>query len=435
MWDWNELPEWLEDNARQQLEQAAEWLWWAGRQLLIFLIIYSALIYFYLLVRAIKLRFGARQRPNGTKAIIITGATSGFGLAATKRLYKLGFTVFACYYSDQEPGYAELLGLKLRPIDALERAKQVVGRSDYKRPSLFLIKMDVRSSESIELSGREIESLLDLHSIRLMGLINNAGNSRDGPFELASAGSIRDLVETNLIGPVMVTKRFVLRLIRSQGRVVNISSGLYPFAGPSQSLYGSVKCALVYFSDSLNEDLEPYGASCHAVVPGNFITNHQSNILYTRVRCLQESLGELSDLERQTYAEKIETYSRSVNHLFRLRLEQDKERPETIARLFKVQIPDDLSATKPPHLSAPMRLLCWLLSFLNGGSRSASDLDTSGVVGAYVDSICLRSPPRRLYGGSLGFKYLFGPMHELCPSALIASLGTPITYSLLRVRK
>jgi NAD(P)-dependent dehydrogenase (short-subunit alcohol dehydrogenase family) len=134
---------------------------------------------------------------------LVTGATRGLGLVTVRRLAELGWTVLLGA-RDVARGAAaakELDGLDVRPVP-----------------------IDVTSEESV--AGAV--ALLDERFGRLDVLVNNAGiaGARVGAVD-AGPDELRSVYETNVFGPVRVTRAF-LPLLRRSGapRVVMVSSGM-----------------------------------------------------------------------------------------------------------------------------------------------------------------------------------------------------------------
>lgn len=398
--------------------------------------LYIVLVYIFLFVRSMRITFGSRVAPDGRLAIIITGATSGFGLATAKRLYNLGFTVFACYYNDQELGYAQLLDLKLKPFPVKGKKAQL----NFQPPSLFLIKMDVRSSDSIERSCQDISHLLNTHNMRLYCLLNNAGTSGDSAFELTTRDSIRNMIDTNLTGVIRVTREFILRIIKEKARVVNVSSGVYQFPGRNLCLYGATKSAVSYFSDSLNADLAPYGASCHTIVPGNLIT--QSNILYTRMKHFQTCIEQLNEEERETYKTTIHSTGRALDYIYKTKMEMSPhEDPKKVADIYKIQMPDldalnaeqwkDLDDSKGRGFL--FKLAHRFVSSSDG--FSSRNLDESYCIQGFEDAIRLVNAPRRIYAGSRFYYHISGPMLQYTPPVVCELMGAAVSHNLVKRRQ
>lgn len=401
--DWRHL----DYNVNQYLKSTASFLyivfWYIG----LFVLTNLCIILLLLTWRLLKVKFGRRIKPDRRKAIMITGATAGIGLALTKHFYKLGFSVIAGYFNDQEPGYIELLEYGSKPYESICKKK---GRN-IQAPRLFLVRMDVRSIESISNSAQEIHTLLDKNDIELHFLINNAGVSRDGPFEWCSRQSIKDLIDTNLTGTMMVTREFILNIVLNKGRIINVSSGVYVTPGPTISVYGSSKSAIAYFTGSLNRDLERYGASSVAVMPGNFIAT--SSIIYPRVRCLQESEKTLSEKERSVYRKSIEEYTATTHRYLRKKLEESGDDPDQVSKIFKIDIPDFTNLEK--NSGCLDKLIRWLVRQLDGSVSTGQTLENSGILDGYETAVCLKNPPRNIYAGSPYYTNFSGPSLEYLP--------------------
>jgi NAD(P)-dependent dehydrogenase (short-subunit alcohol dehydrogenase family) len=104
-------------------------------------------------------------------------------------------------------------------------------------------------------------------------LVNNAGNFLAGFFEELSTEQVRSQIETNLFGPMTVT-RAVLSVMRRQhsGLVISISSGAGVVGSPSGSAYTASKFALEGWMESLTGEVQPFGIRTMIVEPGFFRT-------------------------------------------------------------------------------------------------------------------------------------------------------------------
>jgi NAD(P)-dependent dehydrogenase (short-subunit alcohol dehydrogenase family) len=104
-------------------------------------------------------------------------------------------------------------------------------------------------------------------------LVNNAGSFLAGFFEELTTEQVRAQIETNLFGPMTVT-RAVLPVMRRQrfGLVISISSGAGVSGGPSASAYAASKFALEGWMESLAGEVQPFGIRTMIVEPGFFRT-------------------------------------------------------------------------------------------------------------------------------------------------------------------
>lgn len=183
-----------------------------------------------------------------SRAVLITGASSGIGEACALHLDAAGYHVFAGVRGDSDG-------------DSLNRKG-----SDRLTP----IILDVTDAESIARAASEVAGLVGEGG--LLGLVNNAGIPLGGPLEFLPLADLRRQIEVNVIGAVAVTQAFLPLIRAGKGRIVNMSSlsGLIalPFVGP----YASTKHALEAISDSLRVELRPWNIPVCVVEPGDVAT-------------------------------------------------------------------------------------------------------------------------------------------------------------------
>jgi NAD(P)-dependent dehydrogenase (short-subunit alcohol dehydrogenase family) len=197
--------------------------------------------------------FASAQPAGGTssKAILVTGASSGIGRKITERLAADGYFVYATARKDED----------LKALGAIKNVQPL--RLDVTHPA------DIAAAvESVTKGGRG-----------LYGLVNNAG--------IATWGRITDMtleefdltMKVNAYGPVMVTKAFEPLIIAQKGRIVIIGSVSGIVAGPDLVAYDMSKHAVEGLADSLALQLAPLGAQASVVEPGAFRSNIDQNML------------------------------------------------------------------------------------------------------------------------------------------------------------
>jgi NAD(P)-dependent dehydrogenase (short-subunit alcohol dehydrogenase family) len=183
--------------------------------------------------------------------VLITGCSSGIGLETALAFARRGDTTYA---SMRSPGKAGRL---------LERAG-AEGRT------VEVLALDVTDDASVRSAVRSIE---DRHGA-IDVLVNNAGVDDSGPVETLPLERAQALMETNVWGPVRVSRAALPGMrARGGGVIVNISSlaGRVP-ATPYGGFYAASKHALGALSESMAWELGPFGIRVVCVEPGFFST-------------------------------------------------------------------------------------------------------------------------------------------------------------------
>lgn len=178
--------------------------------------------------------------------VLITGASSGIGLAAANLFAARGWRVAATMRN---------------PADGAALEKQ---------EGVKVLALDVTDTDSVEVA---VAAALE-HFGRINVLVNNAGYGLFGPFELATDEQIRRQFATNVEGTFAVT-RAVLPAMRRQGSgtIINVASLGGLVALPFFSLYCASKFAVVGFTESLSFELAPLGIRAKVIAPGGVATD------------------------------------------------------------------------------------------------------------------------------------------------------------------
>lgn len=182
--------------------------------------------------------------------VLITGTSSGFGLAAALAFARDGHTVYASM-RDTAKG---------APLAEAARGEKL---------DLRLVTLDVTKPATFAPLIRSIVS----SSGRLDVLVNNAGILRVGAFEDLSEADVRSVVETNLFAPLLLT-RAVLPQMRSQGGgyVIMVSS-LSGIAGlPGDVAYTASKFGLEGATEALRHEVDRWGIRVALVEAGGYAT-------------------------------------------------------------------------------------------------------------------------------------------------------------------
>jgi NAD(P)-dependent dehydrogenase (short-subunit alcohol dehydrogenase family) len=183
---------------------------------------------------------------NTKKVWFITGAGRGMGVDIAKAALAAGNAVVATG----------------RNTDVVSKA---VGQAD----DLLVVKLDITDPASVQVA---VDAAVERFG-HIDVLVNNAGNFIAGFFEEITPEGFRAQLETNLFGPLNVT-RAVLPVMRAQrsGLVVTMSSTAGLVGGAFCTAYVASKFALEGWSESLTPEVAPFGIRTMLVEPGFFRT-------------------------------------------------------------------------------------------------------------------------------------------------------------------
>jgi short-subunit dehydrogenase len=180
------------------------------------------------------------------KIILVTGASTGIGLATVHALAKKGHQVYGV-------------------------SRSIVHTSE---SSFLSIQMDVTDDSSVRDAVNEIlakEGRIDV-------LINNAGNGIASPVYAVPISVAKAQFEVNFFGLVRVSNAVLPGMINSEaGLIVNVSSIAGLIGLPYQGLYSASKFAIEGYSQSLRMELFKKGIRVAVVNPGDFKTAFTSN--------------------------------------------------------------------------------------------------------------------------------------------------------------
>lgn len=164
------------------------------------------------------------------KTVLITGATSGFGLALAHKYAKEGFHVVAT-------------GRRKERLEALQ--------SSYNLGVVDIICFDIQNSDAIHNALSSLNTPIHI-------LINNAGLATGGLENLEDVSylDINAMIQTNIFGLVTLTKEILpLMEKNNHGHIINVGSvsGTYPYKGAA--VYGGTKAFVKMFSLNLRAEL------------------------------------------------------------------------------------------------------------------------------------------------------------------------------------
>jgi NAD(P)-dependent dehydrogenase (short-subunit alcohol dehydrogenase family) len=179
-----------------------------------------------------------------SKAVLITGCSSGIGRATALRLAGSGWTVYATARRPETLGELKDAGCKT-------------------------LALDVTDEQSMQAAVAAIEQAEDAVGV----LINNAGYSQSGAVETVPLEAVRRQFETNVFGLVRLTQ-LVLPKMRAQrwGKIVNVGSMGGRLVFPGGGHYHATKHALEAISDALRFEVRGFGVDVVLLEPGLITT-------------------------------------------------------------------------------------------------------------------------------------------------------------------
>jgi len=177
------------------------------------------------------------------RTVLVTGCSSGIGLALAKRFGERGWRVLAGIRDPHQP-----------PADLLVDE---------------IIPLDLADDDSISAAARRIN--------RLDCLVNNAGYALVGPYPSYTSEQMRSQMQVNFLGPALLTQSLLPSLREAHGRIICISSLAGETGLPMNALYCASKFALEGWAESLAHELAAKNVQIALVEPGGHRTNFAAN--------------------------------------------------------------------------------------------------------------------------------------------------------------
>lgn len=182
------------------------------------------------------------QTIGSTKAVLVTGASTGIGRKITEKLAADGYFVYAGARKEED----------LKALGAIKNVQAV--RLDVTKPEDIAAAVEI-----VKQGGRG-----------LYGLVNNAGVGTYGSLADTKPEEFDLVMAVNVYGPYRVTKAFAPLIVTQRGRIANIGSISGILASPMLGPYCMSKHAIEAFTDSLAEQLAGLGVAVSVIEPGNY---------------------------------------------------------------------------------------------------------------------------------------------------------------------
>jgi NAD(P)-dependent dehydrogenase (short-subunit alcohol dehydrogenase family) len=175
-----------------------------------------------------------------SKAVLVTGCSTGIGRATAERLARRGWTVYAS-------------------------ARRPESIKDLADAGCRLLTLDVADEDSRRAAIAEVEAAEGV----VGALVNNAGFSLGGPVEEVELDEWRRQFETNVFGMIHLIQLALPGMRRQRwGRIANVSSIGGRLTFPGAAAYHASKHAVEAMSDALRYEVKPFGVRVSVIEPG-----------------------------------------------------------------------------------------------------------------------------------------------------------------------
>ncbi|HTY74504.1 MAG TPA: SDR family oxidoreductase [Candidatus Nanoarchaeia archaeon] len=187
------------------------------------------------------------------KVAIITGASSGIGLATAK-----------------------LLSSKGAKLALVARSKARLEKLSSELPNTFALPADLSKVEAVQ---KAVKAAFE-HFGRVDILVNDAGRGYDVPVANTDIGVFRYIFDLDVVAPLVAMKE-VIPIMKKQGggSIVNVSSGTALMYLPNNGPYSALKKALAHISITAREELEKDNIVISVVYPYITLTNFEENTI------------------------------------------------------------------------------------------------------------------------------------------------------------
>ena len=281
------------------------------------------------------------------KVAVVTGASTGIGRATARMLKARGWRVFPTARSRTD-------------LDLL--------RGEGFQP----VELDLADPDSVEYAAKEVMEL----SQGMMGaVVNNAGYGQPGALEDLSRSAVRKQFETNVIGTLDFTNRFIPALrARQCGRIVLVSSVVGRVVVPFLGAYSASKFALEAIGDGLRMELGPAGISVSLVEPGPIKSCFRKRVVSEAARGLEMRNSVFAKQYAKELSEPERTYARPTDMF--------QKPPEAVAKKIVHAL-----ESRWPRVRYPVTGVAWFGDFAARflPARAKDALMASKVIGKEVD--------------------------------------------------
>jgi NAD(P)-dependent dehydrogenase (short-subunit alcohol dehydrogenase family) len=184
-----------------------------------------------------------------SRAVLVTGCSSGIGHATALALVRAGFPVWAS-------------------------ARKAGGLGELEAAGCRVLELDVTDEQSRAAAVRQVEAEHGAVGV----LVNNAGHGGGGPVEEVPLNIVRETFETNVFAVIRLCQ-LVLPGMRAQrsGLIVNLGSAAGLVTPPTGCPYAMTKYAMESLCDALRPEVAPFGIRVTLIQPGAVRTRFMAN--------------------------------------------------------------------------------------------------------------------------------------------------------------
>ena len=191
----------------------------------------------------------ATQSTHQKKSILITGCSTGIGLAAAQHLHDNNYRVIT----------------SVRNVDDIAKLEQL---------GFECIHLDLRSEDSIDAAVDYIHE----NAPDLFGLVNNGAYGQPGAVEDLTRAALEEQFQTNVLGTHSLTRKLIpIFRKHNEGRIVQISSILGFVGAPMRGAYNASKFALEGLSDTMRIELSDTNIKVALIEPGPIESDFKPN--------------------------------------------------------------------------------------------------------------------------------------------------------------
>jgi short-subunit dehydrogenase len=203
------------------------------------------------------------------KSVLITGGSSGIGLAIAEALNGTARNLILVSKS------GERLGLARAALSAQAKGSNI-----------YIWDCDIGHPAAVRRMAADVLETAGCPDI----LINNAGFAHYKTFDQMSEDEVEETADVNFIGFLRVTRAFIAPMKKRQGAtIVNVASVAGAFPITPNAVYSGAKAGMMAFSELLEIELRPFGIAVVTVCPGRVATGFFDHPTYNARRVGRET--------------------------------------------------------------------------------------------------------------------------------------------------